>query len=79
MTELEVKENIFYVLSVKQEKERRITLYNDMDSPVLRVKEYIKGGTNPEDIELMVVDVKEEKFEIKSVPWSMIAVRLIKE
>ena len=79
MTELEVKENKFYVLTVKQEKGNKITLHSDMDSPVRRVKECLKGGTNPNDIELMAVEIKEEKFEIKSVPWSMIAVRLVEE
>lgn len=79
MTELEVKENKFYVLTLKQGKESKITLHSDMDSPVRRVKEYLKGGTSPDDIELMAVEIKEEKFEIKSVPWSTIAVRLVKE
>lgn len=79
MTELEVKENKFYVLTVKQGKENKITLHSDVDSPVHRVKEYLKGGASPDGIELMVVEIKEEKFEIKSVPWSTIAVRLVKE
>ena len=79
MIELEVKENIFYVLTVKQGKERKIALYNDMDSPVRRVKEHLKGGKSPDDIELMAVEIKEEKFEIKSIPWSMIAIGLVKE
>ena len=79
MTELEVEENLFYVLTVKQGEERKITLYGDMDSPVRRVKEHLKGGKSPEDIELMAVEIKEEKFEIKSIPWSMIAVGLVKE
>ena len=79
MTELEVKENKFYVLTVKQGKERKITLHNDMDSPVHKVKECLKGGTSPDDIELMAVGIKEEKFEIKGVPWSTIAVGLVKE
>jgi len=79
MTELEVKENKFYVLTVKHGKERKITLHSDMDSPVSRVKECLKGGTSPDDIELMAVEIKEEKFEIKSVPWSTIAIGLVKE
>jgi len=79
MTELEVKENIFYVLIVKQGSDRKITLYDDMDSPVRRVKEYLKGGTSPDDIELVTVEIKEEKFEIKTIPWSMIAIGLVRE
>lgn len=79
MTELEVKDNKFYVLTVKREKASKITLHNDMDSPIRRVKEQLKGGTSPEDVELMAVEIKEENFEIKGVPWSTIAVRLVKE
>lgn len=79
MTELELKENTFYVLTVKKEKGKKITLYNDMDSPISRVKEYLKDKKSPDDIELMAVEIKEDKFEIKSIPWSMIAVGLIKE
>lgn len=78
MTEIEVKENKFYVLTVKG-KERKITLHSDMDSPIIRVKDYLKTGANPDDIELMVVEIKEENFEIKSIPWSTIAVRLVRE
>lgn len=79
MTELEVKENRFYVLTVKQEKENRITLHSDMDSPVRRVKEYLKEGISPDNIELVTVEIKEDKFELKGVPWSTIAVMLVKE
>lgn len=79
MTGLEVKENRFYVLTVKQEKGKKITLHNEMNSPIREVKEYLKGGTSPDGIELIAVEIKEEKFEIKSVPWSTIALGLVKE
>jgi len=79
MTEIEVKENKFYVLTIDQGKSRRITLHNDLDSPVHRIKERLKSGTSPSDVELMTVEIKEENFKITSIPWSEIAVRLIKE
>lgn len=79
MTELEVKKDRFYVLTVKQGKENRITLHSDMDSPVRRVKEYLKEDISPNNIELMTVEIKEDKFELKGVPWSTIAVMLVKE
>lgn len=79
MTELEVKENKFYVLTVKQGQKRKITIYNDMDSPTCRVKEYLRSGTSPDDVELVAVEIKADKFEIKGVPWSTIAVGLVKE
>ena len=79
MTELEVKENTFYVLRLKKGESDKITLHSDMGSPVNRIKEHLKGGANPEDVELMVVEIAEENFKIKGVPWSEIAVKLIKE
>lgn len=79
MTELEVEENTFYVLKVKQGESDKITLHSDMDSPVGRIKEQLKSGASPEDVELMVVEIAEENFKIKGVPWSEIAVKLIKE
>jgi len=79
MTELEVKENTFYVLKMKQGELSKITLHGDMGSPVQRIKEYLKGGANPADVDLMVVEIEEENFKITGVPWSEIAVRLIKE
>ena len=79
MTELEVKENTFYVLTVKQGESKMITLHNDMDSPILKVKEHLKSGASPNDIDLMTVEIEEENFRIKGVPWSEIAVKLIKE
>jgi len=79
MTELEVKENKFYVLTVKQGQKRKITIYNAMDSPTRRVKKYLRSGTSPDDVELVAVEIKADKFEIKGVPWSTIAVGLVKE
>lgn len=74
--ELEVKGNEFYVLTAKQEG--KITLYNEMDSPIKKIREYLKKGKSPEDIELVIVQIKKEKYEMKGVPWSTIATGLIK-
>ena len=79
MTELEVTENRFFVLKVRHGKEGKVTLHSDIDSPVRRVKDHLKTGANPDDIELLAVEIKEENFEIKGVPWSAIAVRLVQE
>jgi hypothetical protein len=78
MTELEVKDSIFFVLKIKQKDSNKITLHGDMDSPVHRIKEYLKSGASPNDLDLMKVEVNEENFKIQGIPWSEIAVRLIK-
>ena len=79
MTELEVKENKFYVLTVAEEKGRKATLHNELGSAINRVREHLKAGIGTDDVELMAVEMKEEKFEIKGVPWSTIALGLVKE
>lgn len=79
MTEIEVKNNIFYVLKVMQKDSNKVTLHSDIESPVSRIKEYLKNGASPADLDLMQVEVDEENFKIQGIPWSEIAVRLIKE
>lgn len=74
--ELEVKGNEFYVLTVKQEG--KITLHNEMGSPIKKIRECLKKGTSPDDIELVMVQIKEDKYEMKSMPWSIIAAGLVK-
>ena len=78
MTELEVKENRFYVLRIRQENSEKITLHNEIGSSVEKLKEALKSGISPDNLELMSIDVRGEKFEIKGVPWSIIAVELVK-
>lgn len=75
--ELEVKGSEFYVLTVKKD-DRKITLHNEMDSPIKKIREYLKKGTSAEDIELVIVEIKEDKYEMKGVPWSTIAAGLVK-
>ena len=75
--ELEIKGNEFYVLRVKQGNVK-ITLHNEMDSPIKKIKEYLQKGTSPEDIELMTIEIEGDKFEIKGVPWSTIALGFVK-
>jgi hypothetical protein len=79
MTEIEVKNNIFYVLKVMQKDSNKVTLHNDIESPISRIKSHLKSGASPADLDLMKVEVNEENFKIEGIPWSEIAVRLIKE
>lgn len=79
MTELEVKDSTFYVLSINQDKSKKITLHNDLDSPILRIKECLKNGISPSDVELLNVEMTKDNFKITGIAWSEIAVRLIKE
>lgn len=79
MTKLEVKEDTFYLLNVAKEKGTERTLYNEMDSSADEVKKYIQEGNSPEDIELVEVNVEEDQFKIKTIPWSNLAARMVGE
>ena len=50
-----------------------------MDSPIKRIKQLLKEGTEPDALELVSVEIKEEKYLIQGIPWSVIASKLVKE
>jgi len=76
---LEVKENIFYILVDKHEENNQMSLFDDLSSSVKVLKETMKKELNANKFELMSVEYDEEQFKIKTVPWSIIALELIKE
>jgi hypothetical protein len=77
--EFEVKDSTFYVLLKKVEKANTMTVFNELSPSVKKVKEYLKNGVKTENLELMSVAYKSENFEIKTIPWNIIAMELIKE
>jgi len=76
---LEVKENTFYILVDKHEENNQMSLFDDLSSSVKVLKEAMKKELNADKFELMSVEYDEEQFKIKTVPWSIIALELIKE
>lgn len=79
LMELLVKENKFFMVIVKQDSEKDIVIYDEMTPAITKIKKFLKGGITSEDIELLSIEIKEEKFEIKTIPWNVIATQLIKE
>jgi len=77
--ELLVKENKFYMLIEKQSGKNEMRLYDEMKPAILRVKGALKSGAKSENVELLSIEVKGEKFEIKTISWDFIAMELIKE
>lgn len=67
-----------YITRLKQNfYESRV--YDEMNPAIAKIKSSLKQGVTSEDIELLSIEIKEEKFEIKTIPWSVIATQLIKE
>jgi hypothetical protein len=77
--EFQVKDNTFYVLLNKDGKANMMMVFNELSPSVKKVKEYLKNGTKTEDLELMSITYKNDNFEIKTIPWNIIAMELIKE
>ncbi|KXB01930.1 hypothetical protein AKJ45_00930 [candidate division MSBL1 archaeon SCGC-AAA261F19] len=77
MSELKIEENKFYILT-KNNGESETTLHNDLDSPIDKIREYLDGGTEPDELELLSVEMEEKQFTIKTYPWSKIASRLVR-
>ena len=76
--EILVKESKFYMLIEKTSKSE-IRLYDEMKPAITKVKSSLKGGTKSENIELLSIEVKGDKFEIKTISWDFIATEIIKE
>ena len=79
LVELLVKENKFFMLMEKQGSKKEIRLYDEINPAIAEVKKSLRRNANSEDIELLSIEIKEEKFEIKTIPWSVIASMLVKE
>lgn len=77
--ELLVKENKFYMLIEKQGSKSEIKLYDEIKPAIAKVKNSLKGGMKSENIELISIEVKADKFEIRTISWDFIATELVKE
>jgi len=77
--EMIVKENKFFMLLEKQGARKEIRLYDEMSPAIAVIRGSLKKGITSENIELLSIEIKDEKFEIKTIPWNIIATHLIKE
>jgi len=73
--ELLVKNDVFYVLVLGDEKR----IYDEEKEAIKALKKLVAGreDVNPEDLNILEVKMG-ERWEIKSIPWSKIAIELIK-
>jgi hypothetical protein len=74
--ELKVKNDVFYALEAGKEKR----LYDTERDAIESLKTFISGNKelNPENVSIMEVNIKGEKWEMKQIPWSKIAIELIR-
>lgn len=73
---MKVKSDRFYLLDATDEK----WIYDSEDGAIEALKKLVstRKGLNPEDVNILDVNIAGEQWEIKSVPWSRIAIGLMK-
>ncbi len=74
--ELEIENDTFYVLEAGNEKR----IYDTESNAVGSLKTLLSENKdlNPENVSIFEVNTAGEKWVIKSVPWSKIAIELIR-
>ncbi|MBT9145903.1 MAG: hypothetical protein DDT42_01780 [candidate division WS2 bacterium] len=74
--EMEVKNDTFYVLETGNEKR----IYDTEGNAIQSLKRLASKNKDidPESMRIVEVNTAGEKWEIKSVPWSKIAIELIR-
>jgi hypothetical protein len=75
--EMKVKNNKFYLLEMGSEK----WIYDSESDAIEALKRLVseKEEIDPETVSILEVDTVSEKWEIKSVPWSKIAIGLMRK
>jgi len=73
--EMKVKNDIFYLLDTGEEK----WIFDAESEAIEALKKLVseKKELDPEKVSILEVNTLGERWEIKSVPWSKIAIRLM--
>ncbi len=75
--ELKINEGIFFLLDAGSEKR----LYDTESNAIQALREVAAADkeVNPEELNIMEINTTGDKWAITSVPWSKIAIGLIRE
>ena len=74
--EMKIESNKFYILETGEEK----WVHDTEESAVQSLKKKVSKSEdlNPENVSIIEVNTKGEKWKIQEVPWSKIAIKLIR-
>jgi len=74
--EMKIKDDKFFVLEVGSEK----WIYDSAATAIKSMKEALSQtkDVNPENVSILEVITREKKWEVKELPWSRIAISLIR-
>lgn len=69
----------FYLLEAPMKDSREISIHLDMATAIDKIREYISKDIPTDKISLVTVTVDPEQLKAVGIPWSTIAVELIKK
>lgn len=69
----------FYLLEAPIKKGREISIHLGMDTAIIKIRDYISKDIPTDQISLVNVTVDPEQLKAVGIPWSTIAVELIKK
>lgn len=74
--EMKIKDDKFFVLEVGDDK----WIYDSESTAIKSMKEVLSktADANSENVSILEINAKEKKWEVKELPWSRIAISLIK-
>lgn len=77
--ELTLPGNEFYLLEAPVKKGREISIHLDMETAISKIRGYISDDIATDKISLVTVTVDPNQLTATGIPWSTIAVELIKK
>lgn len=72
--EMKLEGNEFWLLDSSDDKR----IYDNLDDAVKSVKSLMESDVDTDNMSLVVVTFEGDNWSIKQVPWSEIAVKLVK-
>lgn len=75
--EMKIKNGAFYVMEAGEEK----ALYDSVPTAIDALKTIVghKANLNPKKVNIFMVNIAKEKWEIVTIPWAEIAMELLKK
>jgi hypothetical protein len=75
--ELKIKNGAFYVMEAGEEK----ALYDSVPNAIEALKNIVnqKGELDHKKVNIFMVNIAKEKWEIVTIPWAEIAMELLKK
>jgi hypothetical protein len=71
---MEIQNDTFYVLEIDDNKEA----FPQEEQAVKTLQDEVGNGTEPDGVSIWEVEINGEQWSIQEIPWSNIAIQLMK-